>query len=936
MLARFFIDRPIFAWVLSLAILLVGGVAAFFLPIEMYPNITPPTVQVTASYPGANAQVVANTVAAPIEQQVNGVENMLYMSSQSTNDGNYTLTVTFAIGTDVNISQVLVQNCVTLALPQLPPQVQLEGVNTKKVSPDIMFVINLISPDRRYDSLYLSNFATIQLKDELARIKGVGNITILGQRDYSMRLWLDPYKLATRNLTATDVVTAIQNQNVEVAAGQIGQPPVPAGQQLQLTMSALGRLDTVKQFGGIILKTGTQDNPTNAVVYLRDVGQIELGAQQYDQISTLDGQPSAGLAIFLLPGANALNVAEAAKTKLQELQSRFPPGLESKIIYDTTPFIQPSVRDVIYTLVEAILLVALVVLFFLQDWKAMILPMIDVTVSLVGTFAVLALLGFTLNNLTLFGLVLAIGIVVDDALMVLENIERLMATGMNARDATLQAMGELTGPIIAITLVLLAVFLPSVFIPGLTGQFYRQFAVTISAAMIISAINALTLTPSRAVAIFQTNEGKEGGEPKKEALPWWIFGVAGGLLTVWLTQTFLLNRPGLPTALAWMSQPSGPKWLPWVVKALAFVPGALVGGVIGWFVIRPVNAGLGWIFRGFNLAFDKITGGYGWAVGKLLRVSAVVIVVYLGLLGLTGWRVASAPQGFLPTQDQGYLLVNVQLPDSASVQRTEAIMAHIDKIARGDPKDPEHYPGIPGIAHTVGISGESFLQSINGSNLGSMFAVLKPWDERPANEYDAVIAEKLQKQCAREIEGAVVGVFRAPPIRGLGNAGGFKLQTEQHGFVDLHDLQVVTDQLIDKARADPHFAGVFSLYRADTPQLFVDIDRAKVQTLQVPIQDVFATLQQSTWAASTSTCSTNSAAPGKSSCRRNPAFAPMPTSLNSFNSAPRPPRPKWCRWALWPESRTTPARPWSCVITCTPRQRSTASGARCQFRHGGR
>jgi multidrug efflux pump len=837
MFARFFIDRPIFAWVVSIVILLGGAVAYLALPTELYPNITPPTVQVTASYPGANADVVANTVAAPIEQQVNGVERMLYMSSQSTNDGNYTLTVTFEIGTDVNIAQVLVQNRVALALPQLPPQVQLEGVNTKKSSPDILLAINLLSPDRRYDSVYMSNFATIQLKDELLRIRGVGDILLLGQRDYSMRLWLDPYRMATRGLTASDVVNAIQSQNVQVAAGTVGQQPVPQGQQFQLTMSALGRLDTEKQFGNIILKTGApgaSSGTSSPVVYVRDVARVELGAQTYDLTASADGQPSAAMGVFLLPGANALEVADAVKQRMKELKPRFPPGLEYDIFYDTTPFIQRSVEEVINTLVIAVLLVAIVVLFFLQDWKAMILPMIDVPVSLVGTFAVMAALGFSLNNLTLFGLVLAIGIVVDDAIMVLENIERLIATGLDARTATIKAMDELTGPIVAITLVLSSVFLPSCFIPGLTGQFYRQFALTIAASVIISAVNALTLTPSRAVAIFKSEEEGADGKtdsksvpqhhPKKEALPWWLFGILGGLLTAWLAPRFLA-WPAAPGEEAGALE----KWLYW---GATFSPGLLAGLVAGWFLIGPVNAVLGAFFRAFNRLFDGVTAAYGWTVGKLLRLSAIVVVVYVGLLGLTWWRVASAPTGFIPTQDQGYLLVNVQLPDSASVQRTEAILARIDKMARG----------IPGVAHTVGVSGESFLTSTNGPNFGSMFLVLKPFEERTQAEYDEVIAAKIQQQC-NQIEGALIGVFRAPPIHGLGNAGGFKLQTEQRGYVDLGELQTMTDQLVQRANTNPHYAGVFTLYRAHTPQIFVDIDRAKVQSLQVPVQDVFLTLQ---------------------------------------------------------------------------------------------
>jgi multidrug efflux pump len=848
MFARFFIDRPIFAWVVSLVILIGGGVAYFALPTELYPNITPPTVQVTASYPGANAVVVSDTVAAPIEQQVNGVERMLYMSSQSTNDGNYTLTITFEIGTDVNLAQVLVQNRVALALPQLPSQVQLEGVNTQKSSPSVLLVINLISPDRRYDSVYMSNFATIQLKDELLRIKGVGQIQMLGERDYSMRLWLDPYKLATRGLTASDVINAIQGQNVQVAAGTVGQQPVPLGQPFQLTMSALGRLDTEKQFGDIILKTGapassqgdasanSSAGPSSPVVYVRDLARVELGAQNYDITNTGDGQPSTSMAMFLLPGANALEVADNIKQRMKDLKSRFPPGLEYDYYYDTTPFIQRSVEEVLNTLVIAVLLVGGVVLFFLQDWKAMILPMIDVPVSLVGTFAVMAALGFSLNNLTLFGLVLAIGIVVDDAIMVLENIERLMATGLDARTATIKAMDELTGPIVAITLVLSSVFLPSCFIPGLTGQFYRQFALTIAASVIISAVNAMTLTPSRAVSIFRTEEAEAGqavnserGHPKKEALPWWFFGIVGGMLTVWVAPRLLAGHPGL-LAVPAENASSLQKGLYW---AATFTPGLVAGLAVGWFLISPVNTLLGWIFWGFNRLFDGVTAVYGWTVGKLLRLSVIVLVIYAGLLGLTWWRVTSAPTGFIPVQDQGYLLVNVQLPDSASVQRTDAVLAKIDKIGRS----------VPGVAHTVGVSGEAFLTTTNGPNLGTMFLGLKPFEERTPEEYDAVIAAKVQQQCNQEIEGALVSVFRAPPIQGLGNAGGFKLQTEQRGYVDLAGLQTMTDQLVQRASTDPHYAAVFTLYRAHTPQLFVDIDRAKVQSLQVPIQDVFTTLQ---------------------------------------------------------------------------------------------
>jgi multidrug efflux pump len=837
MFARFFIDRPIFAWVLSIVIILIGGVAVFFLPIDQYPPITPPTVTVTASYPGASAQVVANTIAAPIEQQVNGVENMMYMSSQSTNDGMYQLTITFEIGTDLNTAQVLVQNRVALAMPQLPQQVQLQGVSTKKKSPTILFAINVISPDGRYNDLYLSNYATLHLLDELLRVKGVGDITLFGQLSYSMRLWLDPEKLAARDLTAVDVVNALKAQNVQVAAGQVGQEPAPPGQPFQLTMTTLGRLETPEQFANIILKTepgtapgGTSPTATSPVVRVRDVAKVELAAQNYDISSRLDGQPAAGMGVFLLPGANALDVADAVKRRLEELKADFPPGLEHRILYDTTPFIRQSVDEVFRTLFIAVLLVALVVLLFLQDWRAMILPMIDVPVSLVGTFAVMAVLGFSLNNLTLFGLVLAIGIVVDDAIVVLENIERLIATGLDARSATIKAMEEITGPIIAITLVLSSVFLPSTFVPGLSGQFYRQFAVTISVSMIISALNAMTLTPSRAVAIFRTEETQDGHAYRREALPWWFFALAGGALTVWLAPSDIGIRLGFvhePGALV-------PRWVSWAIMGLTFLPGALVGGVLGWFIIGPVNAALAAFFGAFNRGFDWLTGLYSRFIGRLLRLSAFVLVVYGGLLFLTYWSMAHAPVGFIPTQDQGYLLLNAQLPDASSVQRTREVMQRIDRIARS----------IKGVGHTVGVSGQSFLLGTNGSNLGSMFIVLDPFDERQtADTYDAAIAAELQRRCTQEIEEAVVNVFRAPPVRGLANAGGFKLQVEQRGYMNLQELQQATDRLLAAANGDPHFAGVFTLFRANTPQLYVDIDRTKVEALGVPIQDVFTTLQ---------------------------------------------------------------------------------------------
>jgi multidrug efflux pump len=839
LLARFFIDRPVLAWVISLVIVLLGAIAAALLPVAEYPEITPPTVQVTAGYPGANAQVIADTVAAPIEQQVVGVENMLYMSSQSSNDGSYTLDVTFALGTDVNMAQVLVQNREVIAEPTLPDVVRAIGVSVKKRSPDLLLVFALGSEDdpqtgRPYfDQLYMSNYATIQLKDAIARLEGVGDVVIFGARDYSMRVWLDPDKLQSRNLTVGDVIRVLREQNVQVAAGQIGQPPVPGGQDFQYTMSTLGRLVEADQFAGIVLKTGT----AGEVTYLKDVARTELGARNQDVTLRRDGKPSVGIGIFPLPGANALDLADRAKAKMRELAPRFPKGLNYTVHYDTTPFIRESVNAVFHTLRDAVILVAIVVLFFLQDWKSLLLPVIDVAVSLVGTFAVMHLMGFSLNSLTLFGLVLAIGIVVDDAIVVLENIERWLDKGLPVREATVKAMDEITGPILAITLVLSSVLLPSAFLGGITGQFFRQFALTISAAMIISAVNAMTMTPARAAWIFASRKPGEHGHQGKEALPWWSFALLGGLASVWLLTQTLGIWLGLPAAGGGgEAAPGGLKdsLQTWGVYVVLFLPGAVAGGALGWFIIRPVNWGLGQFFRAFNWLFERTTRAYGKTVGWGLRLSVIVLLIYVGLIGLTVFGFTRVPSGFVPSQDKGVLVVNVQLPDSASLERTVEAVAAVEKIALET----------PGAVHTASFAGQSFVLNAVSPNYATVFVMLAPFEERrgPALSGEAIAAQ-LRARFQREIPEARVLVFGRPAVPGLGNAGGFKLMVEATGDINLDALQAQADNLAAKGHQQPGLVGVFNGFRARTPQLYADIDRTKVKTMGVQLTDVFEALQ---------------------------------------------------------------------------------------------
>ncbi len=674
------------------------------------------------------------------------------------------------------------------------------------------------------------------------------------------------------NLSAMDVVTAIAQQNIQVAAGQIGQEPVPRGQQFQLTINTRGRLSKPEEFADIILRAtpgkplaqsstgsssssssdtsssessdplGTQSSSSvpesstlasTGIVRLRDVARVERGSQQYDQSCTLDGQPSVALSIYQLPGSNALETAAGVKAKMKELKTRFPVGLDYQIVYDTTPFIRQSVHEVFATLRDAVILVAIVVLLFLQDWRAMILPMIDVPVSLIGTFAIMAAMGFTLNNLTLFGLVLAIGIVVDDAIVVLENIERLIATGLEPREATIKAMEEITGPVLAITLVLTSVFLPCCFLGGVSGQFFRQFAVTIAVSTVISAINAITMTPSRAVLIFKSDPSGKEHTHHREALPWWIFGVAGGIATAWLGPDLLHDRFDLYAQLGVANVEEAPPWLTWTISTIYFTPGALAGLLFGWLFIRPINAVLGWLFRGFNRLFDRVTTLYGWTVGRVLRLSLIVLVVYGGLLAMTWWQFARAPSGFIPQQDKGYLILNVQLPDSAAVGRTQRMMARIDTLVRET----------PGVEHTVGVSGQSLILNANAPNLGSLYIMLKPFDQRHGREQSAdAIAASLKERC-RAVRGANVSVFGAPPIDGLGNTGGFKLIVEDRGNLGSEQLRRIGTAIVSHGADTPEVQGLFNSSGTDTPSLYLDIDRTKCMALGVQVSDVFNTLQ---------------------------------------------------------------------------------------------
>ncbi len=826
MFSHFFIDRPIFATVLSIVLVIVGGVALLSLPIAQYPDVAPPAIQVSAIYPGASATVAAETVATPIEQEINGVENMLYMSSKSTNDGQVYIDVTFKLGTDLNMAQVLVQNRVSIAEAKLPDEVKRQGVTTKKKSPSILLCVNLVSPDKSRDQLFLSNYAKIQIKDVLARLEGVGDVVFLGEREYSMRVWLDPEQLAARQMTASDVISSLQEQNVQVAAGRLGAPPAPKGQNFQLTINTLGRLPSASEFENIIVKVGDKGQITR----IRDVGRAEIGAKNYDVSSYLDGQPCITLAVYQLPGSNALATADKVKQAMQNLKAAFPAGLEYQIVYDTTVFVNESVHEVYKTLIEAFILVFIVVLVFLQNWRATIIPMVAVPVSLIGTLFVMALLGFSLNNLSLFGLVLAIGIVVDDAIVVVENVERNMALGLGPRDASRKAMEEVSGAVIAIALVLSSVFIPTAFIAGISGQFYRQFALTIAASTIISAFNSLTLSPALCAIMLKPHPKDEHGHAHAhaEALPRVgiivIAGLVGyALLTPWLAGWFgAAAQNGAATA----EHPASPL----AARVLAFV----IGCGIGFFAAGIVNRLLGAFFKGFNWFFDQAIALYGGIVAMMLRVAVIVLLIYGGLMFMTYLGFSTVPVGFIPEQDKGYLVINAQLPDGASLERSEAVIARMTEMASKT----------PGVAHTIGCPGYSVLLSTNLPNIGGMFIVLEPFEERKGRpELSAkAVAENLRKQFG-QIQEAVIVAFGAPPIDGLGNTGGFKLQVQDRGSAGVAQLQQAVDSLAAAGNEEPKLAGLFTSFRSSQPQLFVDLDRSQAKMQGIALSEVFKTLQ---------------------------------------------------------------------------------------------
>ncbi|RMQ47774.1 Aliphatic isothiocyanate resistance protein SaxF [Pseudomonas cichorii] len=756
--SKFFISRPIFAAVLSLLILIAGAISLFQLPISEYPEVVPPTVVVRASFPGANPKVIGETVASPLEQAITGVENMLYMSSQSTADGKLTLTITFALGTDLDNAQVQVQNRVTRTEPKLPEEVTRIGITVDKASPDLTMVVHLTSPDNRYDMLYLSNYAVLNIKDELARLGGVGDVQLFGMGDYSLRVWLDPNKTASRNLTATDVVNAIREQNRQVAAGQLGAPPSPSATSFQMSINTQGRLVTEEEFENVVVRAGADGEITR----LKDVARVELGSNQYALRSLLNNKPAVALPIFQRPGSNAIDISNDVRSKMAELKKGFPEGMDYSIVYDPTIFVRGSIEAVIHTLFEALILVVLVVILFLQTWRASIIPLVAVPVSLIGTFAVMHMFGFSLNALSLFGLVLAIGIVVDDAIVVVENVERNIELGLSPVDATHKAMGEVTGPIIATALVLCAVFVPAAFISGLTGQFYKQFALTIAISTVISAFNSLTLSPALAAVLLKAH-----GAPKDR-----------------------FSR--------------------------------FLDKILG-----------GWLFRPFNRFFEKASHGYVGTVARVIRSSGIALLVYAGLMVLTWMGFSSTPTGFVPSQDKQYLVAFAQLPDAASLDRTEEVIKRMSDLALQQ----------PGVENAIAFPGLSINGFTNSPNNGVVFVALKDFDQRkdPSQSANA-IAGALNGKFA-SIQEAYMAIFPPPPVQGLGTIGGFRLQIEDRGNLGYDELYKETQNIINKSRSVPELAGLFTSYTVNVPQVDAAIDREKAKTHGVAISDIFDTLQ---------------------------------------------------------------------------------------------
>lgn len=756
-ISRFFVDRPVFAGVLSVLFIVAGLIGMRALPISEYPEVVPPSVVVRAVYPGANPVVISETVATPLEEQINGVEDMLYMNSQATSDGVLTLTVTFKLGTDPDKAQQLVQNRVSQAEPRLPAEVRALGVTTVKSSPDFIMVVNLVSTTDRYDVTYLRNYATLNIKDRLARVQGVGQVTVFGAGDYAMRVWIDPQKAAEHSLAASDISNAIRQQNVQAAAGIIGASPTPAGVNLQLNVNAQGRLHTPEEFGEIIVKTGAAGEVTR----LKDVARVEMGAADYTLRSLLDGKPAVAVAVLQAPGSNAIEIADNIHATMEQLQLSMPDGVKYEIVYDTTKFVRASIEKVVDTLLEAVALVVLVVILFLQTWRASIIPLLAVPVSIIGTFAVMYAFGFSVNALTLFGLVLAIGIVVDDAIVVVENVERNIENGLAPREATYQAMKEVSGPIVAIALVLVAVFVPLAFISGLSGQFYRQFALTIAISTVISAINSLTLSPALAALLLKSHDA-----PKD-----------------WLT--------------------------------------------------RGMDRVFGWFFRGFNRVFGAASNKYAKGVTALVSRKSLVMGVYLVLIGATYMAFNAVPGGFVPAQDKQYLIGFAQLPDGATLDRTEDVVKKMSDIAMQQ----------PGVAHAIAFPGLSINGFTIGSNSGIVFAILDDFDKRKSPELTGnAIAMQLNQKFAG-IQDAFIAMFPPPPVNGLGSTGGFKLQIEDRGGLGYKALDDASKAFLAKAYQTPELAGLFSSFQINVPQLYADLDRVKAQQLGVSVTDVFETLQ---------------------------------------------------------------------------------------------